>query len=771
MKRFSLRSRSRLGSWGPVLLAIAVWGRALLRPDRAPIWGTASLQFIPWRAWAWQVWRDTHAWPWWNPQVGVGAPLIANLQMAWFYPPTWALWALAAGGGVSALAWGHGLLIVLHLLWAAAGMYRLSVALGLRAPGPAVAALAYGLSGYLATRAEVFLSMNAATAWLPWVLWLGFRLIQTPNRRQAAWLAWAVSLQILAGHAQTAWYTLLLLAGWLGFWTKQIGRTRPRGEWLRFARALLLAAGLTLLLTAPQVLPTAVYLRQSARATGVARDFALTYSLWPWRLLDWINPHFFGSPVTSDYWGYGAYYEDALYIGFLPWALALSTLVWVVGLRRGPNPRAVALSRWAWGVVVVAVLLALGRNTPVFPWLYEHLPTFAMFQAPTRWSLWAVFALALLAGMRAAAWPVPGSRARYWLNLGLAAAPATALLGSLALTLTQGRAHTLARGVAWTGLWATGALALARYRPRRARLGLWQTAVVLWVALDLAVSHRGWTPTVPAAWYAAPGAADMPAGRVYFPPEDEYAFKFTDFFRMHDLRPARPWRDLRTVGLPNVRLLDRAATWNNFDPLTPARYARLHADLEQMPPGARERILDRVGVVAEVIRVPTHPTGRRVLPRQPEPSVQWFPQARVVPDAAAAWQALWARSWAGGAAWEQVLVVEAVPLDAARHSPTDTARGPQRRSWRLTAPAAGWALLQVQAYPGWRATVDGQAVPLYIAEYTLLAVPVPAGRHTITLTYHPPGWPMVGWAAILGLLGLGWALFPAEYLSRRLSRR
>ena len=41
-------------------------------------------------------------------------------------------------------------------------------------------------------------------------------------------------------------------------------------------------------------------------------------------------------------------------------------------------------------------------------------------------------------------------------------------------------------------------------------------------------------------------------------------------------------------------------------------------------------------------------------------------------------------------------------------------------------------------FPGWKATLDGQHVDLYRTSGTLLGVPVPAGQHTVVLTYLPP---------------------------------
>ncbi|RMG12259.1 MAG: hypothetical protein D6731_14195, partial [Planctomycetota bacterium] len=66
------------------------------------------------------------------------------------------------------------------------------------------------------------------------------------------------------------------------------------------------------------------------------------------------------------------------------------------------------------------------------------------------------------------------------------------------------------------------------------------------------------------------------------------------------------------------------------------------------------------------------------------------------------------------------------------------------QTWQVTAPAAGWLVVADVWYPGWRARVDGVPVPVLRADYLFRAVPVPAGRHQVTLTYRP-------WTFSLGL--------------------
>ena len=49
----------------------------------------------------------------------------------------------------------------------------------------------------------------------------------------------------------------------------------------------------------------------------------------------------------------------------------------------------------------------------------------------------------------------------------------------------------------------------------------------------------------------------------------------------------------------------------------------------------------------------------------------------------------------------------------------------------------GFLVLSEVYYPGWRALVDGVEQPVLRANYTLRAVPLQAGTHTVTLAYTP----------------------------------
>jgi len=50
---------------------------------------------------------------------------------------------------------------------------------------------------------------------------------------------------------------------------------------------------------------------------------------------------------------------------------------------------------------------------------------------------------------------------------------------------------------------------------------------------------------------------------------------------------------------------------------------------------------------------------------------------------------------------------------------------------------AGWLVLGDVNYPGWTATVDGRAAPIYTADGILRAVPLPPGPHVVRFEFRP----------------------------------
>jgi hypothetical protein len=756
----------------PIWLAPLILFSPLLLTGKALFWGTPALQFVPWWSWAWETLLDGHL-PLWNPLVGMGAPLLANYQSALIYPPYWFHFLMYILGGIGLMAWGQALMVVFHLIVAGVGMVKLARRLGLNRLAQTVSGLAFSLSGYLVARAW-FASINAAAAWLPWVMYFLLKAVQGDEGFRWGKLGLVIGLQLLAGHAQTTWYTLLLAGLWVAYWGWQRfledspAHSQLGGRWARFkqhALSLLASefkfAGAVLMgaaLAAVQLLPTAVYLSQSQRATAVDYDFAMTYSFWPWRLLGLLAPGLFGSPASGDYWGYASFWEDAVYIGLLPVLLALGILLKAVFVpkrftERGRSQSDLARSRsfvlFLFVVSLLSLLLALGNNTPVFPWLYRHIPTFSMFQAPTRFTIWLEFALALLAGLGVQIWRRPENKGLYWSRLGTAGAFAVMLGTGLGWYLMRDLNPTFLQATAMAGFWGLGAGTLSLTAPERGRERRvwWGWLVALWVGADLLVAGWGLNPGVDVDFYTEPNETVsevqemLGQGRLYMPPGHEYDVKYDQFFRFDTFRPdSMDWQDLRAVILPNLNMLDGIPSVNNFDPLVPGHYARWMEMLEGVDAPTEKQLLDWMGVTVVEKQNPARDLGVSYFAREASSRVKWVPCARFVSDEEQAWERI--------ASGQVDLKTEILLVGPDQPTPEDcssraegravlVAESPNQLVIQTESESSGWLVLVDTWYPGWKAWVDGERLSVRRANGVFRALPVGPGEHQVVLRYLP----------------------------------
>ena len=776
-----------------LILAPIILLSPVLLTGQALFWGTPALQFMPWREFAAGALKAGTL-PLWNPWLGMGAPLFANYQAALAYPPTWSQFVVSWLAGLEWSAWWQGCLVVMHWIIAALGMARLARGIGLGSLAQAVSGLAFALGGYLVSRAG-FLSINASAAWLPWIIHYAGQVSSRELRsgtslgRAVVKLSIATGLQLLAGHAQITWYTMLLAGMWSGYWGWIDAEGNASGMdisasarlrivslfkgWLRLGAGYAMGAGIA----AIQLLPTAEYLAQSQRAGEVNYDYAMTYSFWPWRFLTLLAPDLFGSPVRGDYWGYANYWEDANYIGVLPLLLALTAFLgW---LFRRPAYHQQEIRRTGngvrlpprWGtipfvatIVALSFVLALGDNTVIFPWLYSHIPTFDMFQAPTRFTIWAAFGLALLAGFGTQVWRRPGKRALYWTRLATAGAVAVMLGSGLTWYLMGDVSPTFIRASALAGLWGVGAgilslmapvagdadhkgsqdtTAAAMYKKR------WQWAVAVFVAVDLIAAGWGMNPGIDPRFYStepetAARVRDLLSGRrLYVSTADEDELKYRRYLRFDSFDAGEDWLLMRAVLLPNMTMFDSLASLNNFDPLIPVRYSRWMAILSHSRGREREMLLDLSGAGVVERRDVSTDSGVRFqqLPEEIGSRARWVPCARVAQDQEQALQFVVSDSF--DPAVEVILEGYGSQPDGdcsdlgSEGTVELVSELPGMLEFRVDADQPGWLLLSDAWYPGWQATVDGVEAPLLRADYLFRSVHIPPGDHRVRIDYRP----------------------------------
>jgi hypothetical protein len=782
----------------------------IILTGRAIFWGTPLTQFIPWWTLAWGM-IERGISPIWDSMLGMGAPLLANYQTALLYPPTWIYFLLYKIGGVSGMAWGQAVMIVAHLFWAGLGMALLIRQLGLGRLAQIVAGLAFGLSGYMVSRAG-FLSINAAASWMPWVILGITKLVDSipfslpleeslgntdKLKRNLSILAafilalLALAMQLLAGHAQTTWYTLILAVFWLGFLmfinvrrgiirkngiidnehanvdgaeqsnAPSVAETANNQGALRYILVVVIFFGIVLIfaaaLAAGQLLPTGEYLLQSQRSAAVDYDFAMTYSFWPWRFLTFLTPDLYGNPVSGDYWGYANYWEDAVYIGLIPFVLAVFGLLsWGKHLRKEKYVTS-RLIGFLFTIIVIVFLIALGKNTPIFPWLYSNVLTFDMFQAPTRITILALFCLAILAAIGADAWRRPGERGLYWLRLAVMASAAVTIGAAAALLLTRSIdiniRPSFIRSAAMVGILGVGFGVLALKAPRRAddnqgmKWGWWQWAVVLWIGADLLIAGWGLNPGTDLSLYSEPSPTAeevnsmLAEGRLFLPSAEEYDLKYDRFLRFDTFQPfdeGENWKFLRASLLPNVAIMDEIHSANNFDPLVPGRYSTWMDLLGKVDLESQEQMLNLMGVTVVESIDSKSPYGVRFDSRDTFPRFRW---------SGCGIQAKSESETLDLIRQNQIDFSDSVILEPEKGETNFVCNRASTADIMVISDQVHKSILSINSsepgylvaadvwYPGWQAYVDGMRVPILRANYLFRAVMIPRGQHEVTFEF------------------------------------
>jgi Bacterial membrane protein YfhO len=108
----------------------------------------------------------------------------------------------------------------------------------------------------------------------------------------------------------------------------------------------------------------------------------------------------------------------------------------------------------------------------------------------------------------------------------------------------------------------------------------------------------------------------------------------------------------------------------------------------------------------------------------------------------------------------------AQPVDASADEAVIAAYDADRIELRVRTDAPGLLVLSEVYYPAWKAYVDGDPAPLYLANHALRAVAVPAGKHRVELRHESPAL-LVGIVISLSMCGILLALTIAAGIQRR----
>lgn len=481
--------KKHAGWTGPLAiltLVVVLWYWPATLLGRLPTEGTVTLGDLPLYSFFASA-MDSGRVPLWNELSGFGSPALAEGQIGVCYPFHRLLFSL--------LDVSHAFIISLILHTVLAGWLASLCArsFGQSRTASLLVGLVYCGQGFFITQTDHVWAWSTA-CWLPLAVLATRRWLQDGAWAWLVALSGVLGLQLLAGHFQIAFFTLviLLLTGLLTV------LLNPDRRWQLAGRGVLvlLAIATGLVLASIQLAPTAELLLHSD-LRGRGAEYLQSFSLPPVHLvLGHLAPGCLAQHAATDPTLWVPFRSSAgeslCYVGLLPWALATWSLL---ACWRERDVRLLGL------LLAFSLAFSLGRFLPGSDWLLQ-LPGFDWFPAPARWSVVSGLFWALLAGRGLDQIPLEVVR-RWSLRLAFAV-PTIVITGLILITLSVD--HDVAPAGAITQLARRLAAMLPRQAPLLmnlcllvllsstalqrflARRKFWLGLAVAWVVVDL-----GWT--------------------------------------------------------------------------------------------------------------------------------------------------------------------------------------------------------------------------------------------------------------------------------------
>lgn len=668
--------------------------------------------------------------PLWNPYNYAGHPFLADTQSAVFYPLRLiTIFVSQFTGG-----WTYAALqaeTLAHFWLGAVLTYTFVRTITGSSLAGVVSALSLAFGGYLTGYPPLQLAILEAGVWLPLALLGVYKAsLAGASPRALPWLAvsaLAVGLSLLAGHPQTTLFLLYVLAAY------GIHRAAKAGiRWPVAAGALAAVAVLGFALAAVQVLPGLEYMQHTIRADlpydELARGFSfseLATLVLPGVLTVW-------SPL---YGGIAALILAVIAV----WRRAEGALFWAI-------------------VLGAALLFSLGGGSALYELAYLIAPGVAWFRGQERAAYVAAYALAILAGLGVAAYRRGVPPRHLTRALGIAAGVgwllAVEALVASRISPTDGLRALLNQSVFLAGVLSLAALIFAR-NGAVTRRGWWAPALISLLAFDL---------------FAMNGRTNWES----IPANDRTLYNEVVAEALAEESP--PYRVDGRVGLSHGNYGTLLGI-EDIRGISPLRLTALEGYLTRLPDFRIYELLD-VGAVATDWQELERPSEIVAADEAAQPAVLIHrltdpqPRAWMTYSVAVTADTNQALGWLSEPAFDPRTTVIlkrepalALPAEAPTGATVEVASyAPERIALHVETPENGVLVVSEWDYPGWQASVDGEAAAIWNADAGLRALLLEAGEHDVVFVYKPISYRLgaiisaVALAAIAaGLSAAAWA--------------
>ncbi len=698
--------------------------------------------------------------PFWTPNIFAGWPQIADPQSLIFSP----LHVVVAWLVRDPSPWLFDVLTFVLLYAGGLGVVLFFRDRGWHVAGAVVAALAFSFGGSAASRIQ-HVGQIESLVFLPLSLWLLARALDRSSWQAGAG-AGVFAAFIVLGRDQVSLIEVYLLIGYvLWHWLAGEGRlARLRLSVMPLAAGAVAGA---LIVTVPVTL-TALLAEHSNRPE-VGYDYAAGGSLHPANLLMLAFADLFGaSDFHRDLWGppgfawHEAFGPTELYVaqnvGQIYAGAVVAVVVLGFGVLRG--------LLWAREIrfftcaLLLTLLYALGKYTPVFHLIYDIVPGVTLYRRPADATFVFGAMLAIAAGYLVHRWmtgTVP--LAQRW-QRAAEIAVAAALIGIAAgLAVRVGVLQSAALPILW-GIGfvaaAIGALLLAR------RAAAHRALVAALVLAIFCVADLGWNN--------APNESTGLNPSEYEALRPDTTDETVRLLKVRLAAAAAPDRRDRVelIGVayhwPNIGLIhdfDHLFGHNplrlmNFERATAAPDTVAGPDQRPFPPlmsSYRSILEDLFGVRFIAIGVPVEQIDKTFKPGDLDfiahtKDAYVYENPRALPRVllATQWQKADFDAMTRDGKWPDVDPRRTVLLDQPpAGAPNGIAAGSTHIvAYRNTeveieadAPQGGFVVLNDVWHPWWRASVDGVPAGILKANVVFRAVVVPPGKHIVRFSFHP----------------------------------